>query len=107
MIDPAEYADTGPTCFVEQFDLECRRIRSNYLRYIFRYLLSKYPADLLRSWWRKDGSMPWFATQFAFKAFKAGAKPGDFRLYKGPAHFPKFTLMDGGKSGRALTLGKQ
>jgi hypothetical protein len=51
--------------------------------------------------------MPWFATQFAFKAFKAGTKPGDFRLYKGPAHFPKFTLMDGGKSGRALTLGKQ
>jgi hypothetical protein len=107
MIDPSDYLDTGPTCFVEQLDWEWRRIRSKHMRYIFRYLLSKYPADLLRSWWRKDGSMPWFATQFAFKAFKAGTKPSDFRLYKGPAHFPKFILMDGGKSGRALTLGKQ
>jgi hypothetical protein len=103
MIDPAEYADTGPTCFVEQFDLECRRIRSKHMRFIFRYLLSKYPADLLRSWWRKDGHMPFAVTQPAFKAFKAGTKPGDFRLYKGPAHFPKFILMDGGKSSRVQT----
>jgi hypothetical protein len=107
MIDPSEYADTGPTCFVQQLDWEWRRIRSKHLRYIFRYMLSKYPKDLLSSWWKNDGSMPFFATQFAFKAYKAGIKPGEFRLYKGPLHFPKFTLMDGGKSGRALTLGKQ
>ena len=107
MIEPSNYADTGPTCFVEQFDLECRRIRSKHMRFIFRYLLSKYPKDLLSSWWKNDGCMPWAVTQPAFKTFKAGTKSGDFRLYKGPSHFPKFTLMDGGKTGRALTLGKQ
>jgi hypothetical protein len=106
MIDPSDYADTGPICFVQQLDLEYRRIRNKHMRYIFRYLLSKYPRDLLSFWWKKEG-LPWFATQSAFKEFKAGTKPGDFRLYKGPSHFPKFTLVDGGKSGRALTLGKQ
>jgi len=107
MIEPSNYADTGPTCFVEQFDLECRRIRSKHMRFIFRYLLSKYPKDLLSSWWKNDGCMPWAVTQPAFKTFKAGTKSGDFRLYKGQSHFPKFALMDGGKTGRALTLGKQ
>ena len=49
--------------------------------------------------------MPWAATQLAFKAYQAGANAADFRLYNGPSHFPKLTLMDGGKRGRALTLG--
>jgi hypothetical protein len=107
MIDPSDYADTGPACFAQQLDSEYRRIRNRHMRYLFRYLLSKYPKDLLSSWWKKDGSMPWFATQLAFNAFKAGETASGFRLYKGPSHFPKFALVDGGKSGRALTLGKQ
>jgi hypothetical protein len=73
--------------------------------YIFRYLLSNIPKDPLSSWWKNDGSMPWAATQLAFKAYQAGANAADFRLYNGPSHFPKLTLMDGGKRGRALTLG--
>jgi hypothetical protein len=84
MIDPKDYQDTGPTCFVQQLDFEWRRIRNKHMRYIFRYLLSKYPKDLLSSWWKEEGSMPWFATQFAFHAYQAGVQTNAFRLYKGP-----------------------
>jgi hypothetical protein len=107
MIDPRDYADTGPTCFVEQLDWEWRQIRNKYMRFLFRYHLSKYPIDQVRFWWRKEGAMPWVTSLSAFKAFKAGTKPGEFHLYKGPAHFPKLQLVAGGKSGRALTLGKR
>jgi hypothetical protein len=95
-----------PTCFVELLNAEYARLRNKHMRFIFRYLLSKYPKDLLSSWWKKDGSMPWAATQFAFKAYQAGVKPSDFRLYKGPPHKTQLKLLDGGRGGRALTLGK-
>jgi hypothetical protein len=107
MIDPSDYADTGPTCFVQHLDSEYRRIRNKHMRFLFRYHLSKYPIDLVQFWWRKEGAMPWVTSLSAFKVFKAGAKAADFRLYKGPSHFPKFALVDGGKSGRPLTLGKR
>jgi hypothetical protein len=98
MIDPSDYADTGPACFVQQLDWEWRRIRNRHMRYIFRYLLSKYPKDLLSFWWKNDGCMPWAATKLAFEAFKAGIKPGDFQLYKGPPHRPQLKIIDGGIS---------
>jgi hypothetical protein len=106
MIDPSDYSDIGPTSFATQLDWEWRRIRNKLMRYMFRYLLSKYPKDLLSSWWKEEGSMPWFATQFAFRAYQAGQKTSDFRLYKGPPHKPKLKLIDGGRAGQTLTLGE-
>jgi hypothetical protein len=98
MIDPADYVDTGPISFATQLDWEWRRIRNKHMRFLFRYHLSKYPIDLVQFWWRKERAMPWSTSQLAFGAYKAGAKAGDFRLYKGPSHFPKLTLVDGGKA---------
>jgi hypothetical protein len=96
MTGPCEQPNAGPTCFVEALEHEYRRIRNKHMRYIFRYLLSKYPKDLLSSWWKNDGSMPWAVTQCAFKAYEAGIKSGDFRLYKGPRWKPQLKIIDGG-----------
>jgi hypothetical protein len=91
-----EQSDAGPSCFHEVLEHEYRRIRNKHMRYIFRYLLSKYPKDLLSSWWKNDGCMPWAATQLAFNAYRAGKKPG--QLYKGPPHWPKLKVIEGGRS---------
>ncbi|KJC59899.1 hypothetical protein UP10_14480 [Bradyrhizobium sp. LTSPM299] len=98
MTNPEEQEDGLPSCFVELLKEEYRRLRNKHMRYIFRYLLSKYPKDLLRSWWRVDGCMPWAATQFAFRAYQRGAKPSDFSLYKGPPHKTQLKVIAGGKA---------
>jgi hypothetical protein len=65
-----------PSCFLEALGLEWWRIRDRMKRFLLRYYLSKYPKDLLRSWWDRDRCMPWPTSQLAFKAYKAGEKPG-------------------------------
>jgi hypothetical protein len=107
MTNICEQPDSGPTCFLDVLKDEYRRARNKHMRFLFRYHLSKYPVDLVQFWWRQERVLPWPTSQLAFEAYKAGIKAGDFRLYKGPRWKPQLTLMDGGKAGRALTLGKQ
>jgi hypothetical protein len=98
MINPSDHGDTGPTCFQELFEQEYRRIRNGMMAYIFRYHLARYPKDLLRDWWRKEGCMPWATSQLAFEAYKAGMKSG--RLYRGAPHRPQLKVIEGGRSQR-------
>jgi hypothetical protein len=91
MIETSEQLNSGPSCFVEELDLEWRRIRNRMMRYLFRYHLSKYPKDLLREWWKRDRCLPWVTSKLAFEAYKAGKKPG--HLYKGQPHRPKLKLL--------------
>ena len=100
MAEPLEQPNSGPSCWVEALDLEYARIRNRMMRYRFRYHLSKYPADLVRFWWRKEGCLPWSTSQLAFEAYKAGAKPGP--LSKEPSHWPKLRVIAGGNSRRVL-----
>jgi hypothetical protein len=88
-------AEPEPSCFLEALDLEWWRIRDRMKRFLLRWHLSKYPKDLLRSWWDRDRCMPWSTSQLAFKAYSAGEKPGP--LFKGPPHWPKLKLIAGGK----------
>jgi hypothetical protein len=95
MTEPCEQSNTGPSSFVEALDEEYRRLRNKMMTYIFRYHLSKYPTDLVHFWWTKEGGMPWPTSQLAFKAYKAGKKPG--QLFKGPPQRPKLKVIEGGK----------
>jgi hypothetical protein len=85
----------APSCFHEALEQEYLRIRNKMKTYIIRYHLSKYPKDLLRFWWTNEGGMPWPTSQLAFKAYKAGKKPG--HLFKGPPQRPKLKVIEGGK----------
>jgi hypothetical protein len=95
MTESCKQSNAGPSCFVEALDFEYLRIRNEMMRYNFRYHLAKYPTDLVRFWWDHERCLPWATSQLAFEAYKAGRKPG--HLYKGPPHFPKLRIIDGGK----------
>jgi hypothetical protein len=85
-----------PTSFLEALDFESLKIRNRMKTYILRYHLARYPVDLLRFWWRREGGMPNPTRQLAFNAYKGGVKPGP--LYKGPPHWPKLKMIEGGKT---------
>ena len=95
-IIPGAHACSEPSSFLEALDSEYMRTRNRMKIYILRWHLSRYPVDLLRVWWRKEGSMPWPTMQRAFELYRAGEKPGP--LFKGPSHFPKLKVIDGGRS---------
>ena len=85
---------SGPSDFHEALGQEYLRIRNRMMRYLFRYHLSKYPADLIRYWWTREGCLPWLTSQPAFKAYQRGEKPGP--LYKGPPWWPQLKVIQGG-----------
>jgi hypothetical protein len=62
--------------------------------YMLRWHLARYPVDLLRYWFRREGGMPAPTRQSAFRSYAAGEQPG--RLFRGPLHFPKLRVIDGG-----------
>jgi hypothetical protein len=95
MTAACEHSSVEPSCFLEALDLEYARIRNRMKIYILRWHLARYPVDLLRVWWRKEGGMPHPTRLRAFDSYKVGEKPGT--LYKGPSHRPKLRLMEGGK----------
>ena len=94
MITRGEHASIEPSCFLEALDLEYVRTRNRMMIYILRYCLARYPVDLLQYWWRKTGGVPDSIRYLAFQAYKAGAKPG--RLYRGPSHWPRLRVIEGG-----------
>jgi hypothetical protein len=96
MTTACNQSSTEPSCFQELLEQEYLRARNRMMIYILRYHLSRYPKDLLRSWWRDEGCMPWPTSQLAFAAYKAGMKPG--RLYRGAPHRPQLRLIRGGQS---------
>jgi hypothetical protein len=98
MTESCKDLDAGPSCFHEALDQEWHRIRNRMMRYLFRDILSKYPVDLVRVWWTREGCMPWPMSQLAFERYKAGHKPGP--LYKGPPHRPQLKVIEGGKTVR-------
>ena len=96
MIIPGTHACSEPSNFLEALDIEYVRVRNRMMVYMLRWHLARYPVDLLRFWFRKEGGMPNPTRQRAFESYRAGEKPG--RLYKGPSHWPKLKIIDGGRS---------
>jgi hypothetical protein len=96
-----ENSDVGPKSLLEALDFESLKTRNRMMTYIQRYHLARYPVDLLRYWWRREGGMPHPSRQLAFRAYKAGEKPRP--LYKGPPHWPKLKVIEGGVSEKIET----
>ena len=95
MIIPGGHARAEPSCFLEALDLEYTRTRNRLMIYMLRYHLARYPVDLLRYWFRREGGMPNPTMQRAFESYRAGEKPGP--LYKGPPWKPQLRIIEGGR----------
>jgi len=83
----------------ESFVDEIWRFKRPLIIYNIRWHLAHFPKDLIRHWWNEHKGLPYVTSQAAYRAYKAGRKPGP--LFKGPPWKLRLRVINGGASASA------
>jgi hypothetical protein len=83
-----------PAAVPESFVDEIWRFKRPLIIYNMRWHLARFPRDLIDHWWNECGGLPWPTSNVAYRAWKAGERPG--KLYRGALWKPALRVIEGG-----------